>query len=86
MTSNPSGERAYGTSIDPTERHQAISTIVGFTAFAFEASELMVAMQTTMLGQLPYTVLRDAILTHPTMSEGLSQLGNLCTGRYATTA
>ena len=47
---------------------------MGFTAFAFEASELMVAMQTTMLGQLPYTVLRDAILTHPTMSEGLSQL------------
>jgi len=48
--------------------------IIGFTAFAFEASELMVAMQTAMLGHLPYTVLRDAILTHPTMSEGLSQL------------
>jgi pyruvate/2-oxoglutarate dehydrogenase complex dihydrolipoamide dehydrogenase (E3) component len=48
--------------------------ILGFTAFAFEASELMVAMQTAMLGHLPYTVLRDAILTHPTMSEGLAQL------------
>jgi pyruvate/2-oxoglutarate dehydrogenase complex dihydrolipoamide dehydrogenase (E3) component len=48
--------------------------IVGFTAFGFEASELMVAMQTAMLGHLPYTVLRDAILTHPTMSEGLNQL------------
>jgi len=48
--------------------------ILGFTAFGFEASELMVAMQTAMLGHLPYTVLRDAILTHPTMSEGLSQL------------
>ena len=48
--------------------------IVGFTAFGFEASELMVAMQTAMLGHLPYTVLRDAILTHPTMSEGLAQL------------
>jgi pyruvate/2-oxoglutarate dehydrogenase complex dihydrolipoamide dehydrogenase (E3) component len=48
--------------------------ILGFTAFAFEASELMVAMQTAMLGHLPYTVLHDAILTHPTMSEGLSQL------------
>src|SRR6266478_1721071 len=48
--------------------------ILGFTAFAFEASELMVAMQTAMLGHVPYTVLRDAILTHPTMSEGLSQL------------
>ena len=27
-----------------------------------------------MLGHLPYTVLRDAVLTHPTMAEGLSQL------------
>jgi len=48
--------------------------ILGFTAFGFEASELMVAMQTAMLGHLPYMVLRDAILTHPTMSEGLNQL------------
>jgi pyruvate/2-oxoglutarate dehydrogenase complex dihydrolipoamide dehydrogenase (E3) component len=48
--------------------------ILGFTAFGFEASELMVAMETAMLGHLPYTVLRDAILTHPTMSEGLTQL------------
>jgi pyruvate/2-oxoglutarate dehydrogenase complex dihydrolipoamide dehydrogenase (E3) component len=48
--------------------------ILGFTAFGFEASEPMVAMQTAMLGRLPYTVLRDAILTHPTMSEGLAQL------------
>jgi pyruvate/2-oxoglutarate dehydrogenase complex dihydrolipoamide dehydrogenase (E3) component len=48
--------------------------ILGFTAFGFEASELMVAMQTAMLGHLPYTILRDAILTHPTMSEGLAQL------------
>jgi pyruvate/2-oxoglutarate dehydrogenase complex dihydrolipoamide dehydrogenase (E3) component len=48
--------------------------ILGFTAFGFEASEQMAAMQTAMLGRLPYTVLRDAILTHPTMSEGLNQL------------
>ena len=48
--------------------------ILGFTALGFEASELMVAMQTAMLGHMPYAVLRDAILTHPTISEGLSQL------------
>jgi pyruvate/2-oxoglutarate dehydrogenase complex dihydrolipoamide dehydrogenase (E3) component len=48
--------------------------ILGFTAFGIEASELMVAMQTAMLGHLPYTVLRDAILAHPTISEGLSLL------------
>ena len=48
--------------------------ILGFTAFGFESSEQMVAVQTAMLGHLPYTVLRDAILTHPTMSEGLNEL------------
>jgi pyruvate/2-oxoglutarate dehydrogenase complex dihydrolipoamide dehydrogenase (E3) component len=48
--------------------------ILGFTAMGFEASEQMVAVQTAMLGHLPYTVLRDAILTHPTMSEGLNEL------------
>jgi pyruvate/2-oxoglutarate dehydrogenase complex dihydrolipoamide dehydrogenase (E3) component len=48
--------------------------ILGFTAFGFEASEPMAAMQTAMLGHLPYTVLRDAILTHPTMAEGLNEL------------
>jgi pyruvate/2-oxoglutarate dehydrogenase complex dihydrolipoamide dehydrogenase (E3) component len=48
--------------------------IIGFSAFGFEASELMVAVQTAMAGDLPYTVLRDAIFTHPTMSEGLNEL------------
>jgi hypothetical protein len=27
-----------------------------------------------MLGRLPYTLLRDAILAHPTMAEGLNRL------------
>lgn len=45
--------------------------ILGFTAFGAEASEMMAAVQTAMLGSLPYTVLRDAIFTHPTMAEGL---------------
>jgi pyruvate/2-oxoglutarate dehydrogenase complex dihydrolipoamide dehydrogenase (E3) component len=45
--------------------------ILGFTAFGVEASEMMAAVQTAMLGRLPYTVLRDAIFTHPTMAEGL---------------
>jgi len=48
--------------------------ILGFTAFGFEASEQMTAMQTAMLGHLPYTVVRDGILAHPTMSEGLNEL------------
>ncbi len=48
--------------------------IVGFAAFGVEASELMAAVQTAMVGRLPYTVLRDAIFAHPTMSEGLVYL------------
>lgn len=45
--------------------------ILGFTAFGAEAGEMMAVVQTAMLGKLPYTVLRDAILAHPTMAEGL---------------
>ncbi len=44
--------------------------VLGFTAFCVEASELLAAAQTAMAGNLPYTVLRDTIYTHPTMSEG----------------
>lgn len=48
--------------------------ILGFTAFGAEAGEMMAVVQTAMLGKLPYTVLRDAILAHPTMAEGLTVL------------
>ena len=34
----------------------------------------MAVVQTAMLDGLPYTVLRDAILAHPTMAEGLNAL------------
>jgi len=45
--------------------------ILGFTAFGAEASELMAVVQTAMLARMPYTLLRDAIFAHPTISEGL---------------
>ena len=48
--------------------------IIGFTALGFEASEQMSAVQTAMIGRMPYTMLRDAIFTHPTMSEGLNEI------------
>ena len=48
--------------------------ILGFTMIGAEAGEVMSAVQTAMLGGLPYTVFRDAILTHPTMAEGLNGL------------
>jgi pyruvate/2-oxoglutarate dehydrogenase complex dihydrolipoamide dehydrogenase (E3) component len=48
--------------------------ILGFTAFGAEASEPMAVVQTAMLGGMPYTALRDAIFTHPTMAEGFGGL------------
>ena len=48
--------------------------ILGFTMLGTEAGEVVAAVQTAMLGALPYTVLRDAILAHPTMAEGLNGL------------
>jgi pyruvate/2-oxoglutarate dehydrogenase complex dihydrolipoamide dehydrogenase (E3) component len=48
--------------------------ILGFTAFGAEASELMAAVQTAMVGRIPYTALHSAIYAHPTMAEGLTFL------------
>jgi pyruvate/2-oxoglutarate dehydrogenase complex dihydrolipoamide dehydrogenase (E3) component len=48
--------------------------ILGFTAFGPEAGELMGTVQLAMLAGVPYTVLRDAIFAHPTMTEGLKAL------------
>ena len=39
-----------------------------------EAGEVMAAVQTAILAKLPYQALRDAILAHPTMAEGLGSL------------
>jgi pyruvate/2-oxoglutarate dehydrogenase complex dihydrolipoamide dehydrogenase (E3) component len=48
--------------------------ILGFAMIGAEAGEVMAAVQTAMLADLPYTRLRDAILAHPTMAEGLGSL------------
>jgi Pyridine nucleotide-disulphide oxidoreductase, dimerisation domain/Pyridine nucleotide-disulphide oxidoreductase len=48
--------------------------ILGFTAFGTQAGELMAMVQIAMLAKLPHTALRDAVLTHPTMAEGLTSL------------
>ena len=45
--------------------------ILGFTAFGVDGGEIMGAVQIAMIAGLPYTGLRDAILTHPTLLEGL---------------
>jgi len=48
--------------------------ILGFTAFAAGAGEIMSAVQIAMIAELPYSALRDAVLTHPTLVEGLIPL------------
>jgi len=48
--------------------------ILGFTAFGVGAGETLAAVQVAMIAGLPYTALRDAVLTHPTLVEGLISL------------
>jgi pyruvate/2-oxoglutarate dehydrogenase complex dihydrolipoamide dehydrogenase (E3) component len=48
--------------------------ILGFTTFGAGAGETLAAVQIAMIAGLPYTALRDAILTHPTLVEGLTSL------------
>jgi pyruvate/2-oxoglutarate dehydrogenase complex dihydrolipoamide dehydrogenase (E3) component len=48
--------------------------ILGFAMFGADAGEVMAVVQTAMLAGMPYTGLRDAILAHPTMAEGLGVL------------
>jgi pyruvate/2-oxoglutarate dehydrogenase complex dihydrolipoamide dehydrogenase (E3) component len=48
--------------------------ILGFTVFGVGAGEILAPVQVAMLANLPYTVLREAIFTHPTLPEGLITL------------
>jgi pyruvate/2-oxoglutarate dehydrogenase complex dihydrolipoamide dehydrogenase (E3) component len=48
--------------------------LVGFTAFDAEASELLAAAQTAMIGRVPYMALRNGVFIHPTIAGGLTVL------------
>lgn len=48
--------------------------ILGFTALGMGAGELIAVVQTAMSAGIPYTALRDSILAHPTIAEGLTVL------------
>ena len=48
--------------------------LLGFTMIGSEAGEVMAAVQTAMLAGLPYQRLRDAVIAHLTMAEGLGPL------------
>jgi pyruvate/2-oxoglutarate dehydrogenase complex dihydrolipoamide dehydrogenase (E3) component len=48
--------------------------ILGFTMLGAGAGDVTTAVQMAMLGGLPYTAVRDAIIGHPIVSEGLNLL------------
>lgn len=48
--------------------------ILGFTMIGAEAGEVMTVVQMAMQANANYTVLRDAVIAHPTMTEGLNVL------------
>jgi pyruvate/2-oxoglutarate dehydrogenase complex dihydrolipoamide dehydrogenase (E3) component len=48
--------------------------ILGFTMIGSEAGEVMAVVQTAMLAGLPYAKLRDAVIAHLTIAEGLGPL------------
>jgi pyruvate/2-oxoglutarate dehydrogenase complex dihydrolipoamide dehydrogenase (E3) component len=55
--------------------------ILGFTMIGSEAGEVMAAIQTAILADLPYTKLRDAVFAHLTVAEGLGPLFESVTPR-----
>jgi pyruvate/2-oxoglutarate dehydrogenase complex dihydrolipoamide dehydrogenase (E3) component len=48
--------------------------ILGFAGLGLEGGELMAVAEVAMLGNLPYTALREGIFAHPTLAEGFNNL------------
>jgi pyruvate/2-oxoglutarate dehydrogenase complex dihydrolipoamide dehydrogenase (E3) component len=48
--------------------------ILGCSLLCYAAGEMISTVQMVMQAKLPYTILRDGVLTHPTMTEGLNLL------------
>ncbi len=47
---------------------------LGAVILGIEGGEIMTVVQVAMMGNLPYTALRDGIFSHPTLAEGLNTL------------
>lgn len=54
--------------------HAENDSILGFTAVGVEAGEILGVVELAMRTGAPYTAIRDAVLPHPTMAEGLTVL------------
>src|ERR687885_120915 len=48
--------------------------ILGCAVLGIEGGEIMAMLQIAMMGQVPYTALRDAVFAHPTLAESLNNL------------
>ena len=48
--------------------------ILGCAVLGIEGGEIMTMIQIAMMGNLPYTALRDAVFAHPTLAESLNTL------------
>jgi len=54
--------------------HAETDRVLGFAALGFEGGELASMVENAMLGDLPWTVLKDAIYPHPGLAESLNNL------------
>jgi pyruvate/2-oxoglutarate dehydrogenase complex dihydrolipoamide dehydrogenase (E3) component len=50
------------------------SQILGAAVLGIEGGEVMSQIQVAMMGKLPYTVLKEGVFAHPTLSESLNNL------------
>jgi pyruvate/2-oxoglutarate dehydrogenase complex dihydrolipoamide dehydrogenase (E3) component len=48
--------------------------ILGAAVLGVEGGEVMTMLEIAMMGKLPYTALRDAVIAHPTLAESLNNL------------
>jgi pyruvate/2-oxoglutarate dehydrogenase complex dihydrolipoamide dehydrogenase (E3) component len=48
--------------------------ILGCAVLGVEGGEIAAMLQIAMMGEVPYTTLRDTVFSHPTLSESLNTL------------
>jgi pyruvate/2-oxoglutarate dehydrogenase complex dihydrolipoamide dehydrogenase (E3) component len=48
--------------------------ILGAAVLGLEGGEVASVLQVAMMGNLPYTALRDGVFSHPTLAESLNNL------------
>lgn len=62
--------RGFMKAVVDTESKQ----ILGAAVLGIEGGEIMSALEIAMMGNLPYTALRDGVFAHPTLTESLNNL------------